>query len=635
MHPAAFCTAAAGGQKGAADAPRPVTFNRDVAPIIFKHCTPCHRPGEQAPFALLTYDDARQRARVIAEVTGRRVMPPWKPEAGFGEFEGSRRLSDQQIQALRQWVAGGSLEGDPEDLPPRPAFTPGWQLGPPDLIVTMPESFEMPAEGPDLFRNFVLPVPIQARRYVRAIEFRPGDSRAIHHARILIDETRQCRLRDAQDPEPGFAGMDAPGAHFPDGHFLGWTAGKIPSATSRPWALQAGSDLVVEMHLRTTGRREAVRASIGLYFTDTPPLAAPVMLRMGSRTLDIPAGAPDYVVSDSFVIPVDVEALRIYPHAHYLGKEMTVVALRPDGRTERLLRIRDWDFGWQDEYEYARGVALPRGAWIVMRYVYDNSARNSRNPHVPPERVRFGPLASDEMCELLVQLVPKRQADLAVLRAGVARKTLLADIAGEEKRVADAPDDYETRNALGVHYAQTGRVNDARTQLEASLRIAPDHAVAHYNLALLALGGQRLDEAYGHFQRAIAARPDYPEAHSNLGVLLQRMGRLDEAMDQFRSALAAMPENAAAHNNLGLLLMRVGRFDEAIDQLREPVRLQPGNPTALDALAGGYAAAGRFDLAVKTAQEALQRAVAIGNDALAGEIRGRLQGYQRQSAPRR
>ena len=274
------------------------------------------------------------------------------------------------------------------------------------------------------------------------------------------------------------------------------------------------------------------------------------MLRMGSRTLDIPAGAADYVVSDSFVIPVDVEALRIYPHAHYLGKEMTVVALRPDGRTERLLRISDWDFGWQDDYAYARGVALPRGARIVMRYVYDNSARNSRNPHVPPARVRFGRLASDEMCELLVQLVPKRQADLAVLRAGVARKTLLADIAGEEKLVADAPDDYETRNALGVHYAQTGRVNDARTQLEASLRIAPDHAVAHYNLALLALGGQRLDEAYGHFQRAFAARPDYSEARSNLGVLLQRMGRLDEAMDQFRSALAAMPENAAAHNNL-------------------------------------------------------------------------------------
>jgi Tfp pilus assembly protein PilF len=344
-----------------------------------------------------------------------------------------------------------------------------------------------------------------------------------------------------------------------------------------------------------------VRASIGLYFTDTPPAATPVMLRMGSRTLDIPAGAAEYVVADSYVVPVDVEALRIYPHAHYLGREMTIVALRPDGRTERLLRIPDWDFDWQDEYEYVRGIALPRGATIVMRYVYDNSARNRRNPHVPPERVRYGPLASDEMCELLVQLVPKRQADLGALRADVARKTLLADIAGEEKRVAEAPDDYETRNALGVHYAQTGRVNDARSQFEASLHVAPDHAVAHYNLGLLALGGQQYDEAYRRFQRAIAARPDYPEAHSNLGVLLQRLGRLDEAMDQFRSALATMPENAAAHNNLGLVLIRLGRFDEGIGQL----------------------------------QLALERAVASGNDVLAGEIRGRLQGYQRQGAPRR
>jgi Flp pilus assembly protein TadD len=372
-----------------------------------------------------------------------------------------------------------------------------------------------------------------------------------------------------------------------------------------------------------------VQASIGVYFTDAPPAVAPVILRMGSRTLDIPAGAGEYVVTDSYVLPVDVEALRIYPHAHYLGREMTIVALRPDGGTERLLRIPDWDFNWQDDYAYAPAVTLPRGATIVMRYVYDNSTRNPHNPHAPPDRVRYGPLASDEMCELLVQLAPKRQADLGALRADVARKTLLADIAGEEKRIADAPGDYETRNALGVHYAQTGRVNDARAQFEASLRIAPDHAVAHYNLALLALGGQRFDEAYDHFQRAIAARPDYPEAHSNLGVLLQRMGRLDEAMDQFRSAIAAMPENAAAHNNLGLVLVRVGRFDEAIDQLREPVRLQPGNPTALDALAAGYAAAGRFDLAVKTAKQALERALSSGNDVLAREIRQRLQGYQR------
>jgi tetratricopeptide (TPR) repeat protein/mono/diheme cytochrome c family protein len=623
----------AAGPPRAATFNRAVTFNKDVALIIFQNCTSCHRPGELAPFSLQTYDDARQRARAIAGATERRFMPPWKPEPGFGEFEGSRRLSDRQIQTLRQWVDDGALEGDPNDLPPAPVFTPGWQLGPPDLILTMPEAFAMPATGPDLFRNFVLPVPITAERHVRAIEFRPGNSRAIHHVRILIDETRECRWRDAQDPEPGFAGMDAPGAHFPDGHFLGWAAGKIPSATSLPWPLEAGSDLVVEMHLRPTGRIESVQASIGLYFSDSPPAAAPVMLRMGSRTLDIPAGEADHVVTDSYVLPVDVEALSIYPHAHYLGRDMTIVALRPDGRTERLLHIANWDFNWQDDYKYARGVALPRGATIVMRYVYDNSTRNPRNPHVPPERVRYGPQASDEMCELLVQLVPKRQADLGVLRADVARKTLLADIAGEEKRIADAPDDYETRNALGVHYFQSGRVNDALSQFEASLRLAPDHAVAHFNLAMLDLGRQRFDEAYSHFERAIAARPDYPEAHSNLGVLLQRMGRLDEAMDHFRSALAAMPDNAAAHNNLGRVLMRVGRFDEAVAELKEPVRIQPGNPMALDALAAGYAAAGRFDLAVETAQQALARAVSTGNDALAREIRERLQGYQRRGPP--
>jgi Flp pilus assembly protein TadD len=613
-----------------AAAARPVTFNRDVAPIVFRHCTSCHRPGEIAPFNLQTYEDVKQRGRLIADATGHRFMPPWKPDPGVGEFEGSRRLSDEQIDVIQDWVEGGMPEGDARDLPALPSFTPGWQLGKPDLVVSMPQAFAMPADGPDVFRNFVLPVSIKGRRYVRAVEFRPGTTRAIHHARILIDESRESRWRDGQDADPGFAGMDAPGAHFPDGHFLGWAAGKSPDNSPFAWPLDSGSDLVVQMHLRPTGRDEDVQASIGLYFTDKAPAALPLMVRLGSRTIDIPPGAAEYVVTDSYTLPVDVQALRIYPHAHYLGKEMTVAARLPTGKTEGLLHISDWDFNWQDDYEYERPVALPRGTTLVMRYVYDNSAANPHNPHDPPERVRFGPEATDEMCELLVQLVPKKAADAPALRADIARKTLATDIAGEEKRIADDPRDYESRNSLGVHYVQVGRVNDALEQFNTALSLAPDHAVAHYNLGVIAMGSQRLDEAAAHFQLALAARPDYVEAHTNFGVLLQRTGRGSEAVAHYRSALAVKPDNAIAHNNLGRSLLALGRADEAVTEFLELTKLQPENAAAHDGLAQAFAATGRHEPALRSAQQALSRALAAKNDAFAREIRQRLQQYQQQ-----
>jgi tetratricopeptide (TPR) repeat protein len=610
--------------------PRPVTFNRDIAGIIFQHCTSCHRTGEAAPFTLQTYEDVRQRAQLIADTTAQRYMPPWMPEPEVGEFEGVRRLTETQIDLIRQWVADGAPEGDRRDLPHPPAFTAGWQLGPPDLVVSMPAAFAMPADGPDLFRNFVLPLSIRSRRYVRAVEFRPGGAKSIHHARILLDDTRESRWRDDRDPGVGFAGMDAPGARFPEGHFLGWAAGKSATQSSLSWPLEPGSDLVVQMHLKPTGRAESIRASIGFYFSNKPPTSSPVMLRLGPQTVDIPPGETDHVISDSYELPVDAEALRISPHAHYLGRDIAVAARMPDGRVERLLHITHWDFNWQDDYEYSHPVSLPRGSSIQMRYVYDNSENNPHNPNVPPARVRFGPLATDEMAELIVQLVPKRPGDLGTLRADVARKTLMTSIAGEEKRVADSPDDVETRNLLGTHYVQTGRADAAVAQFEAALRVNPDHAITNYNLAVMAIGRQEYEIAQKHFQRALTTRPDYPEAHTNFGVLLKRTGKLNEAVGHFRAALAVKPGNAAARNNLGLVLLELRRPDEAVVQFQELVRLQPENPQALDALASAYAEAGEFMLAIGVGQQALSRALAARNESLARAIRQRLLVYQQQ-----
>lgn len=562
-------------------APRPITFAHDVAPIVYDHCVPCHRPGEAAPFSLLTFEDARQRARLIVEVTENHVMPPWQPDSESGEFEGDRRLDPRQIETMRRWVEDGAQEGDPAELPDLPRMTAGWRLGTPDLVVSMEDPFQVPAAGGDVFRNFVLPVHIGERKYVRAIEFRPGNARVLHHARILLDDTGEIRRLDARDDAPGFSGMDVPGARFPDGHFLGWAPGKMPDTEAFPWPIEPGSDFVVQMHLKPTGRAEVVQASIGLYLTDKPPSATPLMIRLGSKTIDIPAGEAQHQVVDSYVLPVDVTVRSVYPHAHYLAKEMTVTARKSDGSVETLLHIPNWNFNWQDEYEYRRPVALKKGTTIQMRYTYDNSGANPHNPSLPPKRVRFGSDTTDEMGELLVQVLPKRPADAGTIRADVTRKNLMTDVAGEEKRLRDNPNDHETRNALGVSYVQLGRQAEALKQFQDAVRIAPAYPLAHYNLALIALAEQRFAAAASHLQQALAARPDYAEARNNLGVLYEATGRPDLAVEQYRLALDSRPMHSAAHNNIARMLLSQGQTADALAHLQSSLRARPDNTDAL------------------------------------------------------
>jgi tetratricopeptide (TPR) repeat protein len=527
----------------------------------------------------------------------------------------------------------------------------------------------------------------------------------LHHARILLDDTDEVRRLDTKDQTPGFPGMDVPGGHFPDGHFLGWAPGKAAGKEAYQWPIQPGTDFIVQLHLKPSGRPETIRASIGLYLTDEAPARTPLMLRLGSKTIDIPAGENHYEITDRFELPVDVTALSVYPHAHYLAKEMFVRATMPNGKSATLLHIPNWNFNWQDEYQYTQPVSLPRGTTIEMHYRYDNSSDNPHNPGSPPRRVRFGSETTDEMGELLIQVLTKNAEDAARLRTQVTRKNLLTDVAGEEKRIADLPGDFETHNTLGVAYVQLGRVRDALDQFRTTLTLAPTHAQAAYNIGVMAMGDNRVDDAIANFERAIAARPDYAEAHNNLGVTLQATGRDDDAEREFRAALTARPSLTAAHNNLGRLLLARGNVSEAIAQFRIVLLSRPddpdalynlgralvaerheveavqvwrraiaarpdglavlvdaawllatnaavlnadvavtyaekanqlsggGNPAVLDVLATAYAAQGRMDMAARTAQRAFQRALAMKNDKLAGEIRQRLDTYQGAAGP--
>src|SRR5262245_18560790 len=326
-----------GGVARTADASRrSPTFNRDVGPLVHRNCAPCHRPGEAGPFSLLSYADVKKRAAQIVEVTGSRYMPPWPPEPGYGEFVGARRLHDEDVALLQRWLDAGTPEGDPADAPEPPRFSEGWQLGPPDLVLELERSFDVPAEGTDVFHNFVLPVDVTRPRYVRAMELRPGDKRVVHHANVLVDRTGSARRQDARDPEPGFAGMDVElesDSFEPDSHFLFWKPGTaaVAEPEDMAWRVAPGTDLVLNLHLQPSGKPETIRPAVGLYFTDRAPTRFPMLVQLEhDGALDIAPESKDFVVTDDYVLPVDVELLGVYPHAHYLGHDVQGWATLPD-----------------------------------------------------------------------------------------------------------------------------------------------------------------------------------------------------------------------------------------------------------------------------------------------------------------
>jgi len=275
-------------------------------------------------------------------------MPPWLPEPGYGDLAGERRLADAQVDTIRRWVELGAVEGDRSDLPATPRIADGWQLGEPDLVVKLPRPFTLRAGGEDVWRNFVIPIPIAEARYVRTVELQPGSTRYVHHAIMAVDEMRSSRRRDEQDEEPGFEGMDMGDAHMPEGSLLGWTPGMLPfpGIEGSAWRLNPGTDLVLQLHMMPAGQAQTIDPVIGFYFAKSPGTGAPTYVLMldGDDAIDIPPGEQDFVVTDTLELPVDVEVLAVYPHAHYAGKAVEGFAGLPGGDRRWLIRINRWDF---------------------------------------------------------------------------------------------------------------------------------------------------------------------------------------------------------------------------------------------------------------------------------------------------
>jgi Flp pilus assembly protein TadD len=613
----------------AAPTPGPVTFSRDVAPILFSQCATCHHPGGPAPFTLIDYDGARRHAAQIAAVTRTRVMPPWKPEPEPIRFLDERRLTDDQIRTLDQWVRDGAPEGAPSDLPPAPRWSGGWPLGEPDLILDLPE-YQLPAGGADVFRNFVVTVPGAAARYVRGLQFQPR-SRAVHHANIRVDPTPASRALDAEDPAPGYSGAILRSADYPDGHFLGWTPGQVAplAPAGLGWRINPGSDLVIQLHLQPTGKVERIRPSIGLYFTADAPTRRPTMVRLGRQNLDIPAGAAAYRVTDAYVLPVDVEVHAIQPHAHYRARSVRAAAVRPDGTRATLVRIERWDFNWQDQYRLAAPLPLPAGTRIEMEYIFDNSGANPRNPQHPPRRVAWGWRSSDEMADVWIQVMTRSDDDRRRLDAGVRRKMALEDTIGCETLIARDPHYAALRDDAAALYMELGQPANALTHFRVVEQLQPRSARARFNagVALEAMG--RTADASREYEEAIRLDPAYSVAHNNLGSLLFASRRVDEARVHFERAVAGDPANAEAQNNLGAASLALGHGPAARAALERAIALRPDYPEAHFNLARLAALEDRHEDAVREAATAESQAAAAGKAALLSQVRELLSDLRR------
>ena len=604
----------------AASAPK-VTFYRDIAPIVYQNCSSCHRPGESGPFSLLSYDDVKKHAPQIADVTKRRYMPPWLPEAGHGDFLEERRLTDAQIQAIQDWVQQSTPPGSASHAPQPPKFTSEWSLGTPDLILHIQKPYPLPADGPEVFWNFVIPVPIAKERWVKAMEVRPGNPRVFHHANVIIDRSQSAR-RLEPEPGVGFQGMDITFEETtfdPDSHFLSWKPGSVPlmEPDGMAWRATPGMDLVLNVHLRPSGKPETIDPAIGLYFTDKPRTRFAMLVQLQhDAAIDIPPGEKDFLVSDDFRVPLDLNVLAVYPHAHYLGKLMEGYATLPDGSRKWLIRIPEWDLNWQGVFRYKEPVFLPRGSIISMRYRYDNSPANVRNPNNPPKAIKGGNTAAEEMSHFWLQVLPVGEGDQRpALQEAMTRQRLEKDptdftanynmgdiLLTRGDAEGSLPYFFAAWNAqptnvvfateLGVALFSASKPAEARKQLLHALEIDPHYTDARFNLASVDASNGQWEAAAVEFEQVLAERPDDPKAREHLGNVLilwgdafADAGNLEQAVVRYHEALAYRPGDTALHTILGVGLLRLGHLKEAQAELQSALRIDPNYQPARQALA--------------------------------------------------
>jgi Flp pilus assembly protein TadD len=476
-----------------------------------------------------------------------------------------------------------------------------------------------------------LPAGLKETKYIRAFELRPGNKRVVHHANMIVDRSRLLRRRDGQDGQPGFGGMDmeteVTGEFDPDSHFLFWKPGS--PAQEEPadmaWRLDPGSDLILNLHLQPSGKPEIVDAEVGLYFARQAPARHPMLLQLEhDGAIDIPARSRTFAVTDHLKLPVAVSLLAIYPHAHYLGKQVEAWAELPDGARQPLLKIDHWDINWQATYTYRQPVRLPAGTTVAMRIGYDNSEENPRNPSHPPKRVGTGNRSQDEMGHVWLQVLPETQGTDA---QGQDDPRLVLQQALMRRRIEKYPADFVAHFNLGAALQGLGRAEEALPYLAEAVRIRPLNATARNNLAAALFAAERFDAAAKEFREALALDSGYQNARYNLARTLAAKGDKAGALTEVRAYLASNADDGEAHEFTGRLLGSMGNFAEALPHFRRAAELEPDNAGYLTNLGAALASAGDLAGAIPAFERALKadpsNAVARENLAL---VRRKLEG---------
>ncbi|MFN0120572.1 MAG: thiol-disulfide isomerase [Blastocatellia bacterium] len=455
-------TSANGNKAERAAAKGTVTFTKDIAPIFFKNCAQCHRPGEIAPFSALTYKDVRPWAKSIREKVINRQMPPWNADPHYGDFENNPLLTQAEIDTIAAWVDGGAKQGNARDLPPAPKFSSEWEIGKPDVVLTMPNEYELPATGADDYIYFRVPTNFTEDKWVQMSEFRPGNLKVVHHAVVFIETPMMYRMardtarktgKDVMNPlsvfqldrSPNMVQEGTVNRTKPDARVVNDAcganrnsrgAGGTGATLLSAWApgrnadvypagmaklIPAGSNLIFQMHYsKTTGKPEKDRTSMGLNFAKQPVQKKVQTLLVVNDLFAIPPGAENHEANACMTLNADSQIVNYMPHMHVRGKKMKYELEQPDGKRETLIAV-DYDFNWQMLYKLKNPIAAPKGSRLIVSAVFDNSAKNKRNPD-PTKTVRFGEPTYDEMLVGFIDVARDKPADRPVARVDV--KTL-------------------------------------------------------------------------------------------------------------------------------------------------------------------------------------------------------------------
>jgi hypothetical protein len=378
------------------------TFSKDVAPIVYKNCASCHRPGDIAPMSLLTYDQVRPWAKSIREKVSLGQMPPWHSTDPRGTFSNDRRLSDADKNTLIQWASNGAPEGNVKDLPAPPKFTEGWEIGQPDLVLSMTKPFDVPASGTVNYQYQTIPTNFTEDKWIQSIEVRPGTRSVVHHILVFVKEPGgMAKLTTFMPVPPKSAEPNARtgAAGGGPGTLVATTAPGTNAMILEPgmaMKIKAGSSLVLQIHYTANGKAASDQSSVAMVFAKEPPRQEIHNSAFMNPMLKLPAGSPNEAVDSAILFNEDSHITALFPHTHLRGKSWEYRLTYPDGRTETVLTVPNYDFNWQTYYIFTKPLAVPKGSRLEAMAHYDNSAANKWNPD-PTVDVRWGEQTWQEM----------------------------------------------------------------------------------------------------------------------------------------------------------------------------------------------------------------------------------------------